>query len=278
MGDVVKLNRATILVPCTGTDAFLKSIYEDFKKDIPKGFTNYQYKGGQLNLPLPPDSPALEEVIEMLRSQKISVDLFSEMHYTKKELDNLPFFQMCIAVPLELEGVHADYFGTRYEGRCPNCDFGGTPIGNILVDRKFVKKCKIGWLYPNIVVSREVRDFIESNELTGVSFGERVLDYKGREIPELYVMNVHHVLPPMSESTWLVKSGVARYQKCGHDVVYLRSDIQYEKEKLDGALDFNLTAEFVDNYRSPELVVSARAKKLFKEHRIFSFFRPITLL
>lgn len=271
------MNRATIFC-CGGDDSFRRTIYERFKTNIPKGFTSYQYSGGQLNLPLEPGSATLAEALQIARDSKVRVDLFSHVHYTKKELENITFFQMCIAVPLELEGVHADYFGTRYKERCPNCDFGGIPIGNILVDRKFVKKCKIGWLYPNIIVSKEVRDLIESNELTGVSFGERVLDYKGREIPELYVMNVHHVLPPMSESTWLVKSGVARYQECGHDVVYLRSDIQYEKEKLDEALDFNLTAEFVDNYRSPELIVSAKAKKLFKEHKIFSFFRPITLL
>ena len=271
------MNRATIFC-CGGNDSFRRAIYERFKSSIPKGFTSYQYSEGQLNLPFEPDSAALFDAILIAQDSNARVDLFSRVHYTKKELDSMPFFQMCIAVPLELEGVHANYFGTQYEGRCPNCDFGGTPIGNILVDRKFVKKCKIGWLYPNIIVSREVRDLIESNELTGVSFGERVLDYKGREIPELYVMNVHHVLPPMSESTWLVKSGVSRYQKCGHDVVYLRSDIQYEKEKLDGALDFNLTAEFVDNYRSPELVVSAKAKKVFRDHKIFSFFQPITLL
>ena len=271
------MNRATIFC-CIGNDSFRRAIYERFKEDIPKGFASYRYSGGQLNLPLEPDSEALAEALRIAQDNKVHVGLFSEVHYTKKELENITFFRMYISDPLELEGIDADYFGTRYEGRCPNCDFGGTPIGNILVDRKFVKKCKIGWLYPNIIVSKEVKDLIESNELTGVSFGERVLDYKGREIPELYVMNVHHVLPPVSESTWLVKSGVARYQKCGHDVVYLRSDIQYEKEKLDGALDFNLTAEFVDNHRSPELVVSARAKKLFKEHKIFSFFRPITLL
>lgn len=271
------MNRATIFC-CGGNNSFRKAIYEQFKSSIPKGFTSYQYSEGQLNLPFEPDSAALFDAIQIAQDSNVRVDLFSRVHYTKKELDSMPFFQMYIAVPLELEGVHADYFGTQYEGRCPNCDFGGTPIGNILVDRKFVKKCKIGWLYPNIIVSREVRDLIESNGLTGVSFGERVLDYKGREIPELYVMNVHHVLPPMSESTWLVKSGVSRYQKCGHDVVYLRSDIQYEKEKLDGALDFNLTSEFVDNYRSQELVVSAKAKKVFRDHKIFSFFQPITLL
>ena len=275
------MNQATIVVPASGNNEFLNSVYEEFKKDIPKGFTSYRYKGGQLNLPLEPDSPAMYRAIAVLNDKGLAVRLFSRFHYSKKELEAMPFFQLCLPSPLELEGTDASDYGTKYEGRCPVCNFGGTPVRNILVDRKFVKKCQIGWLFPNIIASKAVRELIEENSLTGVSFGERVLDYKGRDIPELYELKVQNVLPPMSKETWLVPQlpkDSPFHLKCGHEIVYLQSDIQYEKEKMDGAADFNLTAEFVNNNRVPELIVSKKTKNLFKEHKIFSFFRPVTLM
>ena len=93
-------------------------------------------------------------------------------------------------------------------------------------------------------------------------------------------MDIKNVLPPMASSTWLIHDEYSHrwYEDCGHQVVYLRSDVQYEKEKLEGALDFNLSAEHVDNYRLQEIIVSAKVRKLFKQHKVHAGFFPVAIL
>ena len=96
---------------------------------------------------------------------------------------------------------------------------------------------------------------------------------------DFYAVNFENTLPPMSEKTWLVE-----YQKeyccktCGHCTTYLRSEIRYEREKLQNALDFNLAKEYVDNWDTQEIIVSAKARKVFKENKIRIRFDPVTIL
>ena len=180
--------------------------------------------------------------------------------------------------PLELEGTNASDYGTQYVGGCPTCGLGGKPIGDVLVDRKLVKKYKVGNVRPDIYVSEEFKEIIEESNLTGVNFVGQMQDYKDREMPKYHVVRINHTLPPMSDSAWLNHTDGASYKECGHNVVYLQSDVQYEKEKLDGAKDFNLSSEYIDNFRLREIIVSAKVRKIFKEHKVFSFFFPVTLL
>lgn len=128
-------------------------------------------------------------------------------------------------------------------------------------------------MLPDIYVSEKLRDIIESNGLTGVSFDREVKDYKGREMPKYYVMTVHNVLPPMSDTTWLWQE--YNGPQCGHNTLYLRSDVQYEREKLEDVNDFNLTAEYVDNFKLRELIVTAKVRHLFLQHKVYSGFYPV---
>ena len=253
-------------------------LYEPNKDKIPKEFSKYKYNGGQLNLPLEPDSPELKQAIQIAQENNLHPRLFSKVQYTKKEIGEIPFFQMYIPDPLELEGTDASDYGTQYVGGCSTCSLGGRPVGDVLVDRKFVKKYKIGNVRPDIYVSEELKKIIEDNNLTGVGFIGEMKDYKGREMPKYHIMRIGSILPPMSDSTWLNYTGGASYKECGHNVVYLQSDVQYEKEKIENAKDFNLSTEYINNFRLQETIVSARVRKIFKEHKIYSFFFPVAIL
>ena len=55
----------------------------------------------------------------------------------------MPFFQMQLPDPLELEGIAPIKFGTQYKDRCEDCGFWKEPINEMLIDRKFMKKWKI---------------------------------------------------------------------------------------------------------------------------------------
>ena len=89
------------------------------------------------------------------------------------------------------------------------------------------------------------------------------------------MIEIQNILPPLSETTWLEYES---WRRCSHDVTFLRSDLQYERQKLDNAKDFNLTYEHINNYRIRQIVVSAKVKKLFNEHRIRVRFTPVAIL
>jgi len=275
------MKRISTICIVGGSDAFTTELYNHVKHDIPKEWAKkYKYSvGGPLYLPLEENSPSYQYVMDMARNQDLHPRVFQMAHYTKSEIERTEYFRMFVYGPLELEGTSAFDYGTQYEGGCSHCGQGGKRVGDVLVDRKFVRKHKIGTLYPDIYVTNEIRRIIESGELTGVSFEHEVRDFKGREIPKLYVMEISNLLPPMSESTWLkLEYEFPQYKACGHEVIYLMSDIQYEKEKLDTAQDFNLTSEYVNNNREREIIVSSKVRKLFMQHKIHVGFTPVALL
>ena len=273
--------KRVVIFAVTGNPGKIDSLYEKYKNEIPKGYNKYLYKGArQLCLPFEPDSLALADATaEYMREQGTYPRLFSDVYCTKKELEAIPFFSLDhLPSSLEMAGTSPDEELTKYEIMCPECGFRTNLQSNIVVDGPYFKRHKnkqICELHPSIVVSANLKELIETSGLTGVSFDYRVQDYKQREVPEFYAMTVSHILPPMSSSAWF--SGRYDYP-CGHYRVYLDSEVQYEREKLDGAMDFNLTHEYVNNGRSQKLIVSAKVRTLFKENKIRAHFTPVSLL
>lgn len=259
------MRRATILFSFAGKDP---KIYDKYAPFFVKGFYSSR---DPLSMPLEPDSEALHEAIRDIcrTADDAYYHLMSRTEYTRKELAAIPFFQLDVGFPLELEGTDPSDYGTKYTGGCPVCGLGRKLAGDVFVDRKFIRKYRIGELQPDYFVSEEIRRLIEEAGLTGVSFEREVRDYKGRELPHrFYVMNIHHTLPPLSTSTWLEDTKKRHMvSSCGHGTIYLRSDLQYERKKLEGAMDFNLTAEILNNDQIPALVVSAKTRKVFREHK-----------
>ncbi len=265
-----------------GEEKICQEIYDRFKEYIPNKELEkrYKFEGGLLTVTLKECSPQVDEAIEVMEENGLRPTLFADVYCTKKELENdVDFFKMIPKCPNELEGTDESCYGTELIGGCPSCGVGSKSNGTIFVDRKLMKKCTFGYLLPDYVVSKEVKEIIEANSLTGVTFEKRVKDYKGREMDDFYAVNFENTLPPMSEKTWLVE-----YQEeyccktCGHCTTYLRSEIRYEREKLQNALDFNLAKEYVDNWDTQEIIVSAKVRKVFKENKIRIRFDPITLL
>lgn len=230
-------------------------------------------------LPLEENSTSYNYVMEKAAEHEVHPIVCQIIHFTKSEIENCEYFTMNIMAPLELEGTDAADYGTQYEGGCSICGLGKKLVGDALINRKFMKKWDIGTVCPDIYVSEKLKDIICSNGLTGVSFDHELRDWKGREMPKFYVMDVGNVLPPMSKSVWLrLEYEYPQYKECGHQIIYLRSDVEYEKEKLDGVNDFNLSAEYVNNYRLQEIIVSAKVRNLFKKHKVCAGFFPVAIL
>ena len=199
--------------------------------------------------------------------------------YTKSELNKAEFFRLAPSYPLELEGKFSRDYGTKHRDQCNKdyfCLMCGELIGDVFVDRKFMKKKKFGCLVPDLFASEELKEAIEEAGLTGIEFGGLVKDYKGREMKEkYYVVNITSILPPLSDKTWINNNNAI--QKCGHVIHYLESPLMYEREKLAQAKDFNLTCEHLNNWFTQEVVASARAKKALSQFRLM-FREPVILL
>jgi len=280
MGAMEKMIRK-IAITIMARQEILYKIYEQTKNQIyPPLQKECTYEGqGNLKLILDEDSPAYADVLRICEANGLEPYISQWVHYSPKEISQVSFFQMSVATPLEREGTTSSYYGTRHEGGCPSCGLGKKPTGDVLVDRKFLKGKQIGCLYPELFVSEDVKTLIERQGFTGVSFSGMVRDYKDREMSGYYVMHVHHILPPMSDSTWLYPAKhVSLKQQCEHHIVYLRSDIQYEKEHLHDACDFNLTREYLDNFRMQKIVVSRRVRECFQKAKIRVGYFPIVLI
>jgi len=272
-------------IEISGTNEWCQQIYNDVKDDIPEELRKrYQYKGsGPLELPLEKDNPSYSYVIGMAQQNDQTPYVYQIVEYTKSEIEDSEYFQMSIHNPFELQAVdNEDDFGTKYEGGCsnPKCRIGKILVGDALADRKLLRKRDIGRMNPGIFVSEKLKNVVCEAGLTGVSFDHEVKDYKGREMEKAYVMDITSVLPPMASSTWLIVEDRNTFiDECGHHNPYLRSDIQYEREKLNDAKDFNLSSEYLYGLRRyQEIVVSAKVRKLFIQRKIRAGFTPVAIL
>jgi hypothetical protein len=84
----------------------------------------------------------------------------------------------------------------------------------------------------------------------------------------------------MASSTWLIVEDRNTFiDECGHHNPYIRSDIQYEREKLINAQDFNVSFEYLfGNRKYKVIIVSAKVRKLFMQHKIRAWFTPVTII
>jgi hypothetical protein len=234
---------------------------------------------GRLFVVLDKSSKGYQYILDASEKFHLHPVVFEWTSYSKTEIEKLSYFEMKVQFPMELEGIGPDKYGTQYTGGCYNCGLGGKLVSDVLIDRKFLKKYKIGNLDPDLYVSEDIKQLVISNNFSGITFEHKIIDYKGRAMPKFFTCDIHNVLPPMSASAWLVKAVPDRcYEACGHSIVYIRSNVKYENEKLCDANDFNLTEEFVDNFRIRKIIVSARVRNLFKNNKIQAGFFPVETL
>ena len=271
------MKRATIIRIINGTESLRRDMYERFAPFVPAAFSKDLYVGGRLDLPMEENSNELTNALKYAHEKNLSPKLFSCVYYSNGELDKIPFFEMRLLSPLEKEGTSALDYGTAYENECPICHLGGTPLADVCVDRKFIRpNASIGHLLPDIFVSDEVKNLIVAHGLTGVTFQHKVIDWKKRELKPISVMSVHNRLPPMHETVW--KDNESICAMCGRRSFFIRSEIRYKEADLQNTMDFNITQEYLDAWKIPAIIVSAKVRKCFIKNKVRAGFIPITIL
>lgn len=202
------------------------------------------------------------------------------MIYTKDEEETFEFFSLSISTPLTNQGKYLTEYGTKFEGGCPFCGRGKKLVGDAYINRNFVKKYDFAALDHGFVfLSKYVKTLIEENSFTGIKFPARLLDYKGREIPEYYCPEFENILPPMSEKTWVYTDDfLKRYDICGHHPRFLRSSVKYTRTALKDAMDFNLSKEYFNCMQNQEIIISKRVRDLFKKQKIRAWPLPVQIV
>lgn len=203
------------------------------------------------------------------------------VEYTKKEKETAALYTMWLPKPFEKEGTFAKDYGTKYMGGCEICGIEGVPVADILVNVSFIKKYQIGSLRPEIFVSKEMLEFLRNEHFSGIEVHREIKDYRGQETPLFYHLDIVNRMPPMAKTTWLIpdESNFSRKRfPCGHSVQYLKSDVQYEENTLASLCDFNLSHEYVNNFREPVIIVSKRVRDAMLKKRIYASFSPVTIL
>ena len=149
-----------------------------------------------------------------------------------------------------------------------------------MTDKEHLRKTKFACVYPEYIVSEQIKKSIEEQGFTGISFSDCVRDWKGRKMEPFYLATIH-CLPPLSNATWIYTDTDDKlFSRCGHVAVSFRSELMYEKEKIENFQDFNIVREYDTFYafHIHELVVSARVRQFFKEHKMFVVYDPIKFL
>ena len=258
-----------------GMSDILYRMYEEIKSISPEAVENYK-KGCNLIVLAEENSYIYNYTMRFCENNHLHPSIFREMYLSKNEVENSLYFYTTPLCPLEYDGRDERYFGTPFNGGCDICDVGKKSEGDILVDRKYIKNKKFICLFPDFVVSKETKEIIEKNNLTGVTFDRKVKDYKGRDIQEYFVMDIHNTMPSLNKSTsFLVEN---HCPSCGYPLLLSRSDLRYNKSDLVDVLDFNLTKEYFNNFHMQGLIISNRALKILKENKIRFKAEPVILL
>jgi len=264
----------TEIVIIGGSD-ILYRMYEEIKAISSEAVNNYE-KGHNLIIITEENSYIYNYTMKFCEDYHLHPNVFRQMYLSKNEVENSLYFYITPLNPLSYDGRNEKYFGTILNGGCDICNVGKKSEGDILVDRKYIKNKKFVCLVPDFVVSKEVKEIIEANKLTGVSFDRKVKDYKGRDIGEFFVMDIHGIMPTFNESTFF---HIEKYcPSCGYPLLLSRSDLRYNKDDLVDILDFNLTKEYFNNSHMHGLIISKKALDVLKKNKIRFKSEPVILL
>lgn len=207
----------------------------------------------------------ITSLISNISEKGYKYNYFESREYTKSEKINAEFFDLYINYPWQIDQKSAKDYGTMYDGEGEL-----EQISDLIVDTKKIGKNHICTINPELIVSEEFYNTVIEKDLSGCSFG-KVTDYKNRQGPSFYQLNIENVLPEMSKKVrTMVES-----DRLGI-TTYLKSEIIYEKEQfLKKAKDFNLTYEYFDNFKMQRVIVSKAVIEVIKFKKIKLNFDPI---
>jgi hypothetical protein len=245
------------------------------------------------------DTPQYELLVNELKCKKVSYTLFEDEIFTKKEELNATILQIVPnahkgGYPQPEEGEeNNDYLGVSFDSNtgCKYCTNGRLQDRPLRL-RSSVKMGKSGisgiWWLTELIVTKEVRAIIESENLTGCEFWPVIKHGKDVPFDDIYQLKITGELPGMDDKTNIIhekewwfegKQMKSCPNGCGERIV--KGPIYYRHEDLINVPDFALTKEWFGSnkgyWRWP--FMSQKAYRVFDNNKIkgVRFYLPIEL-
>ncbi|KRF27639.1 hypothetical protein [Paenibacillus sp. Soil787] len=212
------------------------------------------------------------DLMQVLETNRIDYSFFESREYTKQELKEANFFHVGVHYPWEHDALKdAEHYGTKYEfvhdHRCEHC--GKIQASELKLDVKKIGKNHFVHIRPEFIITDYAKEVIESNQLSGYEILP-ARDYKDRDVQKVYQLVVKNILPPIDDQVRIDPYEHYSVSDCEYcsSKGFPRSEFIYRKEEMEQFQDFNLTFEYLNAYRIPLLIVSAKVKELFQKHKI----------
>lgn len=232
------------------------------------------------------DSPEYRYLVDTLGSMGVKFGEQTRRVYSMGELEAARFL---VASPLTYSGHPLPDDDFRYRQvsygphtGCPNCQNGMTQVAPLrLRCPGFGRNDVFGlwWVYEPIITPR-LKDLVERERFTGCDFWH-VLDHRsGRAWDGAWQLVVKHALPNMHPTAGIARSNEPVCE-CGRRGFNIPGDVVYYAESLDGALDFNKTAEWfgATQFTRQLVIVSNRVFRAFRDNAIRGFeFEPVSII
>ena len=248
---------------------YKKSLYEKVKHDA----TNEPYiSDSDISFVIREKGNSYNFLVETLENDRVKYRISETRWFFDEERANAEYLYVFFLDPWELDGYNAETFGTQFEAGigCPKCGKRKKVIEPIITDRtKMLRKGRvrydIGIIRPEWYVSGEFLRRAKDMEFTGLQVGEKLVDRKGREMPDFYRIIFYNILPPLSEKSIILKDSYCK--ECGEGECYMNSEMIYDVKDREKFMDFNMTNE-IFGYRTPRVIVSQRAYAFLKQFKI----------
>ncbi|MDF2514512.1 MAG: hypothetical protein K0S04_4378 [Herbinix sp.] len=257
--------RATIVI--TADPDILEEIYDKTNTDA----TEINIVANMLRVRIYQDTKGYQILMDTILRKSLRYTFAEGREYTKDEYKKAKYFHCEVMYPWEHDPKNAEEYGTEYTriNACPRCGFGKEQTSDLIINTKKMKKYQFAQIIPEFLITENVRQIIEDNNLSGCDF-KPVKDFKGRTEPILYQLIINNILPRMDKDVKFEIWEAAYCPECDTNGKFLRSEIVYKSQDLTEAQDFNLTYEYIGqaNYLGRHLIVSAKVRDIFNKNKI----------
>ena len=228
----------------------------------------------------------VDEFLAELREIGYTYKVHQEIIYNADEMRSFEYAFIDMTkiarknIKLEDNDKGPEKFGTQFTvPKCMNCNSNRTIAGVFHIPKNLDISFDIGFLYPSIIIKREVYEIFQNEGLQGCSY-EMCLNDGGNSVEnQFYRLSINNVLPDMSQK---IEYNFIKCEQCGREYLkYCPENISYNIKDKGKFKDFNISSEQINvlgknrvPYGIP--IVSNRVIKLILNHKLTGItFKPI---
>ena len=220
------------------------------------------------------DTLHYKRLFEWLTNHKIDFTEFTEIVYSKKEIDSAEFLRIIPNVYCGYPQPEDSYQDISYDlqSKCPKCSNGilqKAPLQMLKPQMGNNDVAGIHWI-DELVITDKLKNLIEKESLSGFEIWP-IIDAK-RKIPcnGVYQLFIVGKMPPMSSKASIIRAEGIEPCECRKKGYMLKEIPIYNNNSLNNVKDFNKTFEWLGGLveTSQLIIVKKRIYDLFMNNKI----------